>query len=366
MQLDTAAIHIAINAGAIKPPERPNLAQVKCVIAFFDKVAFRTSTKPTKGERDFLRRNALSFDVRRGHPIRPDYPIRRRFDPKFVVTLVVPTGQAFELADELGWTPNYFEAALDAITGEWREALGVHYFLDETFLQSWHGKQQLVRISDDPDLGSDDPCATSYSGQRRANRRFAWYSDLLSKITDEPCLHLEHRYQGLGACRRADIHSPADFLDFDHVAYWQRYLACYRIDFAQLGRSHANGIEGSRRQKPRVDVSRSGFVYDRDARTGGLLFRALSAHKHQQMRSMQRFIDQYGRGSFLRRLDVSVLLPSIDYIDETLKLNNKLILQAKTPLNQSDHNLYNDNHPASVFSTKNRPATSHLHEEPTS
>ena len=284
---------------------------IKYVVSHFDKVAFRTSTKPTKGERDFLRRNALSFDVRRGHPIRPDHPIRRHFDQKFVATLVVPTGQAFELADELGWTPNYVEAALDAITGEWQAARMLHEFLDATFVKSWHGKQQFVRIGN-PDLGGDDPCATSYSGQRRANSRFAWYSGRSSKITNEPCLHLEHRHQGLGACRRADIHSPADFLDFDHVAHWQRHLTCYRIDFAQLGRSHLNGIEGNRRQKPRVDIGRTGFAYDQDAATGRILFRALSVHEHQQMRSMQRFVDQHGRGAFLRRLDVSALLPSIN------------------------------------------------------
>ena len=44
---------------------------------------------------------------------------------------------------------------------------------------------------------------------------------------------------------------------------------------------------------------------------------------------MQRFIDQHGRGAFLRRLDVSALLPSINYIPETLKLNNELILTGK-------------------------------------
>ena len=308
----------------------PAEGKVKYVIGFFDKVAFRATEKPTKGERDFLRQNSRAFDVRRGHPIRPDHPIRG-FDQKFVATLVVPTGQAFELADELGWMPNYFEAALDAITGEWQAARMLHDFLDATFVKSWHGKQQFVRIGN-PDLGADDPCATSYSGQRRANSRFAWYSGRSSKITNEPCLHLEHRHQGLGACRRADIHSPADFLDFDHVAHWQRHLACYRIDFAQLGRSHLNEIEGTRRQKPRVDIGRTGFAYDQDAATGHVLWRVLSVHEHQQMRSMQRFIDQHGRGAFLRRLDVSALLPSINYVAETLKLNSELILQGKTPL----------------------------------
>ena len=342
---------------------------IKYVVSHFDKVAFRTATKPTKGEREVLRRNALSFDVRRGHPIRPDHPIRRRFDQKFVVTMVVPTGQAFELADELGWTPNYIEPAINAIAGGWQEALGVHYFLDDTFLQGWHGKQQLIRYSPGP-LGADDPCATTYTGQRGANRRFAWYSHQLCKITGEPCLHLESRHQGLDACRRVGIYTPADFLTFDARAHWQRNLACYVIDFAHLGRSHLNEIEGTRRHKPRVNIGRTGFAYDQDAATGRVLFRVLSVHKHQQMRSMQRFIDQHGRGAFLRRLDVSALLPSINYIPETLKLNNPMILKGNIPLNHHQNNLYPDSHPAPAFSGENRPPThnlpSHLHGEPTS
>ena len=188
----------------------------------------------------------------------------------------------------------------------------LHELLDETFVQSWHGKQQLVRIGD---VGWH----TSYSGQARANLRFAWYSHRLSKLANEPCLHREFRHRGMAACRRAGIYTAADLIEFDPVAHWERYLACYWIDFAHLGRTHANKLAGTRRQKPLVS-SKGGWTYNVDAASGSLLFRALSAHEQQEMRSVQRFIDEYGRGPFLRRLDLSSLTPSIDYVAESLEV----------------------------------------------
>ena len=281
---------------------RPRAA-VKRVVAHFDKVAFRAPTRPNKAQLAALRDNARSVDVRVGHPIRGG-------NAKFIVTVVLPRLRALEVADECCWIPNYVEVAIDIVVSEWAEALALHHFLDGSFLQSWHGKQQLIRYSP---LGEDDPCATSYSGQRKANLRFAWYSDRLSEIASEPCLHFESRHKGMAACRRAGVHTAADLIRFDHRAHWRRYLACYRIDIAQLGLANANTSEGTRRQRPDSV----------DAIKGAALFRALSAHENQQLRSVQRFVDRYGRGPFLQRLDPSALLSlSIDYVVESLKSPN--------------------------------------------
>ena len=314
---------------------------VKNVTAFFDKVAFRSATKPNKAERATLRDNAQSLDVRPGHPIRG-----RGSDKQFTITLVVPTDKALAIADECGWTPNCFEAAIDIGVNEWEDAWTLRDFLDASFIQPWHGKQRLIRVSH---LGEHDPCATTYTGQRWANLLFAWYPRL-SKVTDKPCLHVEARYRGTRACRRAGVYTTTDLIEFDHLAHWERYLACYRIDFDRLGRSHLNKLEGTRRQKPRVVQSRNGFTYHVDGRTGGILFRALAAHEHQQMRSVQRFVDQYGRGPFLRRVDVSGLLSSLFiYGVGSLKLNSPLINQAKIPLQHVNPNLFRDQREPSDF-----------------
>jgi hypothetical protein len=284
---------------------------IKAVIAHFDKVAFRSRTAPNKAQLAVLRDNALWVGVRLGHPIRGS-------DRRFLIILVVPRQPALALADEFGWTLNYFEAALDNIVSEWKQALKLHRFLDGSFVHSWHGKQKLVRFSP---LGTDHPHATTYSGQAKAGRLFVWYSRR-SKITDEPCLHLEARYRGVAACRRAGVYTTADLIHFDHLAHWQRNLACYQIDFEQLGRSHENRRAGTRRQKP--DISRSG--YNVDAGKGSLLFRARSAHENQEMRSVQQFIDRYGRGPFLHRYDVSGLLSLlVNHVRERVKTSNLLV-----------------------------------------
>ena len=62
---------------------RPPASAVKEVVAYFDKVAFRSTTRPNKAELAVLRDNAHSVDVRTGHPI-------RRFQRQFIVTLIVP------------------------------------------------------------------------------------------------------------------------------------------------------------------------------------------------------------------------------------------------------------------------------------
>ena len=283
---------------------------VKAAIAHFDKVAFRSRTAPNKAQLAVLRANTRWVGVRLGHPIRDS-------DRRFLIILTVPRQPALALAEELGWLPNYFEAAVDNIVSEWEQALELHYFLDETFVHSWHGKQRLIRVSP---LGADDPHATTYTGQPKAGRLFAWYSRP-SKITDEPCLHLESRHRGVAACRRAGVYTAADLIHFDHLAYWQRNLACYRIDFDQLGRSNTNKSEGRRRQKPRED----------DAAKGSRLFRALSAHENQEMRSVQRFIDRYGRGPFLQRYDVYGLLSLlVNHVRERIKCDNRLDIIEQT------------------------------------
>jgi hypothetical protein len=49
------------------------------------------------------------------------------------------------------------------------------------------------------------------------------------------------------------------------------------------------------------------------------------------MYSMQRFVDQYGRGPFLQRIDVSRLLSLFIYVDECLKLDNHIVSSRKYP-----------------------------------
>jgi hypothetical protein len=118
-------------------------------------------------------------------------------------------------------------------------------------------------------------------------------------LTDAPhCFHFEGRHGGAEAVRRIGIHRACDLVDFDFDAYFARRMVLHGLNVERLGRCDANTSSGSRRRHARVD--RFGPIdYNFDRRRGGNLYHVLSAHEDQPERSLQQFIDQYGRGPFL-------------------------------------------------------------------
>jgi len=185
---------------------------------------------------------------------------------------------------------NYVESARDQLMSE-EAAHRLSDEFDEHFVQGWHGKQEQYRAEHG-----------TYTSGRRVGRLFAWYWDRESKATGTHCFHLEARYQGVAAVRRIGIHHPRDLLTFDHEDFWLQYLRLYRVDLEKLGRCHLNHILGERRRQPllyRWPRHPAPFVYNLDRSTGSILYRVYASHSKQGFRSVQRFVDSYGRGSFL-------------------------------------------------------------------
>ncbi|MGE0522113.1 MAG: hypothetical protein AB7O60_03635 [Variibacter sp.] len=153
-----------------------------------------------------------------------------------------------------------------------------------------------------------DGGTTRYSNQRHAPNNLAAYSDKICRVTGEVyCLHNEWRIKGNRALCRAGIRSPRDLLGIDFQAFWIKRLLLRDVDVVRLGRAHQNWANGTKRK--RHSRSRpSGFHYDKDRRTGGLLKRAYG--------STQNLIDAFGCRFDLRRclvpIDVAHLLPVQD------------------------------------------------------
>ena len=141
--------------------------------------------------------------------------------------------------------------------------------------------------------------------QRRSGRWFQWYGDRPSKITGEvPCFRFEAKHQGVQALRRSKIHTVADLLNFDHCAFWAEHLNFFTVDLERLGRFHLNRRSGSRRKKPRLQPR----AYNRDRAIGSVLYRYFARNRDKQwLFTLQDFVDRYGRGPFLQRLDVNDL-----------------------------------------------------------
>jgi hypothetical protein len=260
----------------------------------WDKVAVRIAQPLTRKQMKYLRANARSVDCRRGHPIRGS-------DQHWIVTLVAPNDAALHFMAELPHaTVNYAEAARDCIYREHDEKRAVHALVDWSFVKPRHGKHQTVQYGE-----------ATYTGQRRPGLTYIWYSDRSSKPTgDEVCLHKEARFRGKAAVRRAGIHQISDLITFDHDGLWRAFCSqLYEVDLVRLGRWWLNKHSGQRRQQSRT-VESGSFKYDMDRRTGAIIFHKYAAHSVQPLRSVQRFVDRFGRGPFLRKVQTSSLFMS--------------------------------------------------------
>jgi hypothetical protein len=247
---------------------------------YFHAVNVRTRHDLIPTELRFLREHASNADSNRGNYI-----------PGFssdVLTIVKPDLEAQQFMAALpGAMVNRIEVAFDLIVGaEIKWAL--RDLFDAYFVQPWHGKHVQWREK-----------GGSYSSGTRARRKFTWYADRESKVTnDVDCFHLEGRHIGVQWVRRAGVAHPRDLLNFDHQGYWTKCLTLFEVDFERLGRVHLS--RGQRRRKPLLRNTRGGFVFNVDHAVGTAMFRVRSEHPGQECRSVQRFVDVYGRGPYLR------------------------------------------------------------------
>jgi hypothetical protein len=249
---------------------------------FFDKVNIRMGRKLTHDEMSFLRENATFADTNPGHYVRGFV--------SDVLTIVNPNEAALQLLVELPKAMvNWLEVAVDLIVDADTKWL-LRDLFDQHFVQPWHGRHVQIRLD-----------GGSYSGQAAAQRKFAWYASHPSKVSGEiDCFHLEGRYRGVQAVRRVGVERPRDLLHFDHVAYWAKHLTLFELDLERLGRHHLNRLCRGRRQHVLLREYRGGLVRNIDRAIGSALYRTLSVHSRQHCRSLQRFVDVYGRGPFLQ------------------------------------------------------------------
>ena len=253
---------------------------------YFDVVRYRLPRHLSRSELRFIRDNAKWAWLHPGHYI------RGFIDD--VLTVIGPKRAALHFLGTLrGAMLNYVEITRDTIVPD---ADLLHDQFNQHFVQPWHGRSETVFRSHG---------TTSYSGQPKRKHRFVWYSDLACKITGElECFHLEGRHQGKASVRKAGIHRPRDLLTFDHEAYWAKHLNLFEIDFERLGRLYHNRRSRGRRSNP---VTPGSFGYNRDRAAGVVLYNAHAWHSRQLTHSTQRFVDQFGRGPFLRSMTFSQL-----------------------------------------------------------
>lgn len=224
-------------------------------------------------------------------------------DFELILTIANPDLEGLRLIAARPWLiPREGEIALDWRVDDQNSAKVLHRFFDQHFVQSWHHTQETSHYR-----------ATTYTGRsHRPGRTFVAYSDRRSKLNPESsCCHIEARYQGIVALRKIGIHTPSDWLSFNHRAFWQKHLRFYEIDLTRLGRWYDNRRTGHRRQRGRRHLS-GNYCYNVDRATGSVLFRNFGRHATEQEINVQRLVDYFGRGPFLRLIDPSGFLPDAE------------------------------------------------------
>jgi hypothetical protein len=114
-----------------------------------------------------------------------------------------PTRQMFGLLAGLqSCTICRVDISVDLICAGRAESAKAVSFLDKFLLQPWHGKRRKNRFRN----------TTYLSRERRTARNVAVYGDRPSKTGNGPCAHLDLRFIGAEACRRAKLGDPTCFL----------------------------------------------------------------------------------------------------------------------------------------------------------
>jgi hypothetical protein len=151
---------------------------------------------------------------------------------------------------------------------------------------------------------------TSRSTPKGGRKKGSWqvgYASKPCRITGEVhCFHIETKHSGKPVLHRLGIDHLLDLLTFDFERHFVKHLTSYEIDFERLGRFHRNRQSGSKSKQSRVQhFGKAGFVYNHDHRLGGTLYNSLALHRYDPEgddRSLQRFVDLYGRGPFLTQI----------------------------------------------------------------
>ncbi len=241
----------------VKPPANGNPAASRCCIrpdatvAYIDCVRIWTRRPPSA--QDFAPFRGLGR-----HKVTAPRPFAF---PRWRIDFYQPEAAALAaIARRHDWHLSYAEVALDWVFADDDARDDAKDFFDRHHVQLWHrGEVRFVE-------------RTRYSRGREARFNIAAYDTRPSKVTGEPCLHIEARVSGAGTLRRIGIDNAADLIRFDHYAFWRKHLRFADLDIVGFGRHVLNRQTGGRRRTPLIRCygRRRSLSCDLDQRAGWL------------------------------------------------------------------------------------------------
>lgn len=226
--------------------DQPMPPPVEGTVAYVDTVQILTDRALTRDELARLRPHC--------HSVRQYRRQDRRYPYRLLIQL--PESNFFCELKRLMRTHycvNRVDLPIDLIVRNFVQARLTKRFCANNQVQRWHGKRQRSQYQN-----------TMYWARDRWTRRnFAVYADKRSKLTDEPCCHIEYRIRGADACRRAGFSTIDDFINIDHRGIWEKELRFEYMPEKALERLIENMARRSLRRQNRNSARRRRGRQDR-------------------------------------------------------------------------------------------------------
>ena len=202
------------------------------------------------------------------------------------------------------------DIALDLITEKSVHADYLKRKIDFHLIQGWRGKSVKVVVEKE----------TIYFRGIGSRNNICIYSDKPSKMTDEPCCHIEWRMKSTHAIAAKSIKSILDLIHFDHEEFWKSRLKLVSVDLFKLGQIYIY----RNRKKRLLHKKHDNGDWHNYRWAGAAIFRIKSRSNSSnaidciEQASVQYFLDKYRDSDIpvkkaLTVLDNKILLPTSTY-----------------------------------------------------
>lgn len=268
------------------------MEQAKCAVTYVDTLAVLLKRRPRRQDVQ-----ALATMARRRLRLTTPRPM----DYRCRVLLHQPTDSEMQLVRDMAalcsGLVSELHPALDLVTDTKKDAQRLGEWLNRRVVKLWHGKQKTGWCVD-----------TRYSSQRCwRTKQLVTYADLPSKVTGQPCLHVEYRIRGAKLARSTGIKNCRDVVRMNWLDWWRQQLLLEEVDLRKLGRQATSRT----RQKKTTEEER----YDTEIRAGCAVARwAMHAANEpyitaQAVRDECKKLPWFDARFVMKRLDVELPAP---------------------------------------------------------
>jgi hypothetical protein len=194
------------------------------------------------------------------------------------------------------------DVSLDLMTRSYGDAEDLHAFIERRLVQPWHrGIEPVVKYE-----------GTVYYKRAGGRNNLVQYSDEPSKVTGQPCVHVEWRMELADAIRRSGLTGTSDLIQLDKKAFFAKRLKLLDLPTYDELRKIGRVLHGVGRSRPRLLMPlRRGVKIDRYPMSATVWLRASQQLGRVHGWAVQDVLDAYGPkwARYFRRLPTDWMFP---------------------------------------------------------